>query len=325
MTITRRRALPLLASAVAMPAIARSAFAQANWPTRGIKAVVPFSAGSTADIIPRIVFEPLSQQLGQTIVVENRGGAGGSVGAAMVAKADPDGYTWLVNASAHTAAPALYPNLSFDAAKDFSAVIPLGNTPSVTVIAPSKGIKTLQELVAAAKANPGKMTFASAGVGSATHIAGERLRAAAKFEAVHVPFRGGPEGLTETMTGRVDFYCCGISSALSFIQSGQLIPLAVSTQKRTKILPDVPTSEELGFPNSHYNFWTGILVPARTPRPIIEKLHAETSKALQNATVQEKLAKQGVEPLPLSPADYDKLIREEIASNMVLLKDVKVN
>jgi tripartite-type tricarboxylate transporter receptor subunit TctC len=322
MSITRRQAL-LLASAIAAPAISRHAFAQANWPTRALKAIVPFSAGSTADIIPRIVFEPLSQQLGQTIVVENRGGAGGSVGAAMAARAEADGYTWLVNASAHTAAPALYPNLTYDAGNDFSAVIPLGNTPSVTVIAPSKGIKTLQELVAAAKANPGKMTFASAGVGSATHLAAERLRAAAGFEATHVPFRGGPEGLTETMTGRVDFYCCGISSALSFIQAGQLIPLAVNTEKRASILPNVATSVELGFKNSHYNYWTGILLPAKTPRPIIERLHAETAKALQLASVQEKLGKQGVDPMPMSPAEFDALIREEIAANKVLLKDAK--
>jgi len=317
--ITRRRSLPLLAGALAAPVIARRAFAD-TWPSKPIRAIVPFSAGSTTELIPRIVFEPLSVQLGQSIVVENRGGAGGTVGASQVARADPDGYTILVNASAHTAAPALYPNAPYDAAKDFAGVVMLGNTPNVTVIAPSKGIATLRQLVAAAKEKPGRMSFASAGIGSATHLSAERLRLSAEFQATHVPFRGGPEGLTEVMTGRVDFYCCGISSALPFIQAKQLLPLAVSTAKRSSLLPDVPTTLELGYKDSDYNFWTGLLLPAKTPRAIVDKLHAETAKALQTADVREKLAKQGVDPFPLKPAEFDALIRKEIASNLELIK-----
>lgn len=317
--ITRRRSLLLLAGIVTAPAFVRRAWAD-TWPTKPIRAMVPFSAGSTADIIPRIVFEPLSVQLGQSIIVENRGGAGGTVGAAQVARADPDGYTILVNASAHTAAPALYANLPYDAAKDFAGVVMLGNTPNVVVIAPSKGITTLQQLVAAARDKPGTMSFASAGVGSATHLSAERLRIVAGFQATHVPFRGGPEGLTEVMTGRVDFYCCGISSALPFIQAKQLLPLAVCTAKRSSLLPEVPTTVELGYKDSDYNYWTGVLVPAKTPREIVDKLHAETTKALQSAEVREKLAKQGVDPFPLKPAEFDALIRKEIASNLDLAK-----
>ncbi|MFZ1194519.1 MAG: tripartite tricarboxylate transporter substrate-binding protein, partial [Pseudolabrys sp.] len=201
----RRHFLKLSAGALAAPALPRIAAAQATaWPSaKTIRAIVPFSAGSTIDIIGRIVLDPLSRQLGQTIVVENRGGAGGSLGSAAVAKADPDGYTLLINAAAHSGAPAAYPNLPYDAAADFSGVAIFGSVPNVLLVAPSKDIKSLQELVA--KAKDGSMTFASAGVGSATHWAAERFIVSAGLKATHVPFRGGPEALTEVMTGRVDF------------------------------------------------------------------------------------------------------------------------
>ena len=208
---TRRRFLTVAGAALATPALTGLARAQ-SWPTRPIRAMVPFSAGSTIDIVGRIVLDPLSRQLGQTIVVENRGGAGGTIGSAIAAKAEPDGYTMLINASAHSAAPAAYPNIAYDPARDFAAVIPFGTVPNVTLVAPAKGIKTLKELVE--KAKSGSMSYASAGVGSATHWAAERLRVSAGFSATHVPFRGGPEALTEVMTGRVDFTCMGMSSGI---------------------------------------------------------------------------------------------------------------
>jgi tripartite-type tricarboxylate transporter receptor subunit TctC len=316
--ITRRQILSCSVAALAATGLPRLAWAQ-SWPTKQpIRAMIPFSAGSTLDIVGRIVLEPLSSQLGQTIVIENRGGAGGTIGTAAVAKAEPDGYTLLINASAHSAAPAAYPNAPYDAARDFSAVIPFGTVPNVTVIAPAKGIKTLQELVAAAKG--GAMTYASAGVGSATHWAAERLRASAGFTAIHVPFRGGPEALTEVMTGRVDFTCMGMSSALGFIRDGKLIPLAVSTPKRSRALPDVPTTIEAGLADSDYNYWMGMFVPAKTPRDIIDRLHEETKKVLRLPAVLEKFAPQGIEPMELTPAEFDTLIRKEIASNIALVK-----
>ena len=315
---TRRRFLNLAASALAVPALPRLARAQV-WPAKQpIRAMIPFSAGSTLDIVGRIVLEPLSTQLGQTIVVENRGGAGGTIGTAAVAKAEPDGYTVLINASAHSAAPAAYPNAAYDPALDFSAVIPFGTVPNVAVIAPAKGIKSLQELVAAAKA--GSFTYASAGVGSATHWAAERLRVSAGFAATHVPFRGGPEALTEVMTGRVDFTCMGMAAALGFIRDGKLIPLAVSSAKRSSALPDVPTTLELGFADSDYNYWMGMFVPANTPRPVIDRLYQETAKALQAQAVVEKFKPQGIEPMPMSSADFDALIKKEIAANIALVK-----
>ncbi len=314
---TRRKFLHFTGVALATPALPRLSWAQ-TWPSRTIRAVIPFTAGSTIDIVGRIVLDPLSAQLGQPIVVENRGGAGGSIGAAAVAKADPDGYTILVNASAHSAAPAAYPNISYDPAKDFSAIATFGSVPNVTVISPAKGIKTMQELMAKAKA--GSLSFASAGVGSATHWAVERLRLSAGFQAVHVPFRGGPEALTEVMTGRVDFMCIGISSGLPLIRDGRLLALAVNTPKRSVALPDVPTTLEAGYADSDYTFWMGILAPAKTPRAIIDRLHQETQKALLAPSVKEKFAPQGIESMPLKPAEFDALIAKEIAANIALVK-----
>ena len=317
----RRRFLQLAAGAAALaaPRVVRAQIAGAQaWPTKPIRAMIPFTAGSTLDIIGRIVLDPLAAALGQPIVVENRGGAGGTIGAAAVARAEPDGYTLLINASAHSAAPAAYPNVPYDTARDFSAVVAFGSVPNVVVIAPAKGIRTLKELVAAAKA--GSLTFASAGVGSATHWAAERLRISAGFEAVHVPFRGGPEAITEVLTGRVDFYAAGISSALGFIREGKVLALAVSTPHRTPALPDVPTTIEAGYPDSDYVFWNGMLVPAKTPRDIVDRLHRETQKVLQLPAVQEKLKPQGIDPMPLTPAEFDALIVKEIASNIAIVK-----
>ena len=314
----RRTFLTLAASALAAPALPGLARAQAQaWPTKGpIRAIVPFSAGSTVDIIGRIVLDPLSAALGQTIVVENRGGAGGSIGSAAVAKADPDGYTLLVNASAHSAAPAAYPNITYDPAGDFAAVIPFGSVPNVVVIAPGKGVKTIKEL--AAKAKDGNLTYASAGVGSATHWAAERFRVSADFKATHVPFRGGPEALTEVSTGRVDFMAIGITSGLPFIKDNRLIALAVCSAERTPTLPDVPTTLESGFADSDYTFWNGLLAPAKTPRPVIERLHAETVKVLALQSVKDKFAPQGIDPMPMSPAQFDALIKKEIDINKKL-------
>jgi len=314
---TRRRFLQWSGAALATPAMPRLAFAQ-KWPARPIRAIVPFSAGSTIDIIGRIVLEPLSAALGQNIVVENRGGAGGTIGTALVARAEPDGYTILIHASAHSAAPAAYPNVPYHASRDFSGVSIFGTAPNVTVISPAKGIKTIQQLVEAAR--KGSMTFASAGVGSATHWAAERLLSAAGIKAVHVPFRGGPEALTEVMTGRVDFLCTGISSGLSFIRSGQLLPLAVSTLKRSSALPDVPTTTEAGYPDSDYTFWNGMLVPAKTPRAIVDRLHAAMQKVLSLPAVIERFRQQGIEPMPLSPAEIDAMIVKEIKDNLAIVK-----
>jgi len=319
---TRRRHLQLLAASAAAaftPALPRLAHAQ-SWPAKPVRVVVPFSAGSTIDIVARIVFEPLAQQLGQALVIENRGGGGGTVGAASVARAEPDGYTLMAHSSAHTTTPAIYPNAPYDTANDFAAIAALGSAPMVTVVAPEKGFKTLQELVAAAKAKPGTISFGMAGVGSATHISAEILKFSAGFEALAVPFRGMPEILTEIMTGRVDFSCSTVATALPFIRAGKLVALSVSTPQRSSALPDVPTTLEAGYKNSNYTFWNGFFAPAKTPRDIVERLNRETQKALAAPGIKEKLAQQGVEPMPITPADFDAQIRREIDGILALAK-----
>src|SRR5262249_53817186 len=225
-------------------------------PAKPIRVIIPFTAGSTIDIVSRIVFEPLGRQLGQALVIDNRGGGGGTVGAAAVARAEPDGYTLMAHSSAHVTTPAIHPNAPYDTAKDFAAVAAFGSSPNVTVVAPEKGIKTLQQLVAAARAKPGSITFGTAGVGSATPISAGIFRFAAGFDALNVPFRGMPEILTEIMSGRVDFACSTIATALPFIREGKLVALAVSTPQRSSALPDVPTTLEAGYKNSDYTFWT---------------------------------------------------------------------
>jgi len=319
---TRRGFMQTAVAALSTPALTKFAAADEIWPSRPIRAVIPFSAGSSVDIVGRIVLDPLSQRLGQPIVVENRGGAGGTIGSALVAQSLADGYTILVNASAHTSAPAIYPAASYDVVRDFAGVIPFGSVPNVVIIAPSKGITTLKDLVAAAKASgaSGNMTFSSAGVGSATHLAAERLRASAGFNATHVPFKGGIEAITEVMTGRVDFACMGVPSALPFINDNKLLGLAVCTQKRTASLPNVPTTIELGYPDSDYNYWMGMFVPAKTNPAILERLRADTQKAMAESAVTDKLKPQGMEPMPLSPAEFDALIKKEVAQNVALVK-----
>jgi tripartite-type tricarboxylate transporter receptor subunit TctC len=322
---TRRGFLQAAVAALSSPVLPGSAAAEPNWPSRPIRAIVPFSAGSSIDIVGRIVLDPLSARLGQPIVVENRGGAGGTIGCAVVAQAPPDGYTLLVNASAHSAAPAIYPDVPYDVTRDFSAVIPFGTVPNVVIIAPSKGIKTLNQFVAAAKS--ANMTFGSAGIGSATHLAAERLRLSAGFNATHVPFKGGLEAITEVMTGRVDFACMGVPSALPFINDGKLIALAVCTPKRSTSLPDVPTTIEAGYPDSDYNYWMGLFVPAHTDRGIVERLRQNTEQAMAEAAVTDKLKPQGIEPMLLSPVEFDALIKKEVAANSVLAKaaGIKIN
>ena len=294
------------------------AVAQA-WPSKPIRAIIAFAAGSATDVIPRVVFEPLSAQLGQPIVVENRGGAGTTIAGGMVAKAEPDGYTLLATSSAHTLVPTVYPRAPYDTAADFAAVVSLGTSPNVLVVAPAKGFKTAQDLVAAAKAKPGTFNFSSAGVGSATHLSAERFRMAAGFEAMHIPFRGGAEAITEVLSGRADFLFTPLGTVLPQVRAGNLVALAVSSPKRAALLPEVPSVLEL-FPNSDYPFWIGIFMPAKTPRDIIETFHREAVKTMQLPNVKERLATLGMEPMPATPAEFDARVRAEIGTTGVLAK-----
>jgi tripartite-type tricarboxylate transporter receptor subunit TctC len=291
-----------------------------SWPTKPIRAVVPLAAGSTTDVIPRIVFEELARQLGQPIVVENRPGAGGTTGAAAVARSDPDGYTILANGSGHTIAPALYTNLGYSPSRDFVAVIPFGISPNVLVVPSTKGWKTAAELVAAAKQNPGALNYSSVGAGTATHLSAERFRRIAGFDAAHVPFKGGGEAITEVIAGRIDFFFGPIGLALPHIKEGKLTALLVNSKERSAALPEVPTTSEAGYANAEYPIWFGLFVPKKTPREIVDRLHRETLKALTQPSVRDKLVGMGIDPMLLTSGEFDALIGREIAVNAELVR-----
>jgi tripartite-type tricarboxylate transporter receptor subunit TctC len=323
-SIPRRLAAAAVCLAALALALPQAAQAQSAWPSKPVRIVVPFAAGGTTDILARSLAPELSKAFGQQFIVENRAGAGGNIGADIVAKSAPDGYTLLVHSSTFSASYSLYKTLPYDTFNDFAAVAPFGVQPMVLVAAPSKGWKTAGELVAAGKANPGKLNFASAGVGAASHLAAERFRVSAGFTAQHIPFRGPVEALTEVLTGRVDYYFLPVAAALPQILDGKVVALAVSTAKRAAALPNVPTTAEAGLKDAAYVFWNGLFVPAKTPREIVNRLYQETEKALAVPSVQERLAKIGQDPAPMTPEEFDKYFREDVLATAKLMKEVGV-
>ncbi len=244
--------------------MAAAAQAQAQgqgWPTRLIKATIPFGAGSAADVVPRLVFERLAAELGQSIVIENRAGGGGVLGSAQVAKADPDGYSLLAQSSALTIAPAIFPSATFDPTRDLASVLMIGSSANVMIVPKERPWKTIQDFIADAKAKPGSISFGSVGIGSAVHISSEKFRFAAGIEATHVPYRAGPEVIADILGGRIDLYFCPLATALPLIREGQVRALVVSTAKRAADLPDVPTPVEIGLKDAVSEIWFGVFVP----------------------------------------------------------------
>src|SRR3954464_8073411 len=298
-------------------------FAQ-SWPTRPIHVVVPFAPGSATDIVPRTVFDQVSRQAGQPIIIENRPGGGTTIGTGAVAKADPDGYTILVHSNGLVTTPAIQANVGYDPVADFSAITPLGNLPLVLVISPDKNIKTLPELVAAARAKPGSLNYAAAGIGTPPHLTMERFRLAAGFEGQVVPFKGAPEALTEVMTGRIDIYFCPITPALPLIRDGKVLALAVLSSKRASALPDVPTTVEAGVPESDLDFWVGAFVPKKTPRDVVAKMQAEIAKAIDSPAIKSKLTTLGVEQMIMAPDAFDARIAKEADMAVKLAKAAKI-
>ena len=297
-----------------------AAAAQAGYPNKPIRVIVPFAAGSTTDIIARAISDKMSASLGQQLVVENKAGASGTIGQQLVAGAAPDGYTIMVHSSSHTVSPSTFAKLPFDTVADFTGITPISSTPNVLVMAPGKGIKTLGELLAAARAKPGTMNFASAGQGSATHLNAEKFKMAAKIEATNIPFKGSAEAVTEVISGRVDYYFSPIAPVIGQIKGGQLLALAVGSPMRASALPDVPTTAEAGVPGSEFNFWIGMMAPAKTPRDIVNRLQAEVVKALADPEVKERFAKLGADAWTLTPEQFDAYIKTEIASNAKLVQ-----
>jgi tripartite-type tricarboxylate transporter receptor subunit TctC len=296
-----------------------NAFAQ-SWPDKPVHIVVPLTAGSATDVMARTVAAQLSDQLGQPFIVDNKPGAGGTIGMGAVARAKPDGYTILVQSSSYTITPITYPNTSYNVLQDLAGVTPLALLPQALVIAPSKGINSVKELVATAKAKPGVLNYGSAGVGTANQLNAERFRVGAGIDAVHVPFKGTPEALTEVMAGRVDYYFCPVNVCLPMLRDKRVLALGMGSSRRAMLLPDLPTTVELGVPDSDYDFWVGMFVPAETPRAVVDKLYAETAKAFASQKVKESFAQLGAEPDLMEPRAFDARIRKEIATNAALVK-----
>jgi tripartite-type tricarboxylate transporter receptor subunit TctC len=308
------------AALAATLAIVGLSAAAEQWPVRPILVVSPFSAGAANDIIARVVLDQAGHDIGQPFVIENRPGGGGVVGAASVSRADPDGYTLLLAGASMSSAVILHRTLPYDTLNDFACMVMLGVQPSVLIAAPSKGFKTVADLVAAAKANPGALNFASAGIGSASHIAGERFVLAAKIDVQHVPYRGPIEVFADLITGRIDFYLVPITPAVPMIEQGKVTALAVSTPKRSPLLPNVPTIAEAGYPDAAYLFWGGLMAPKKTPRNIVNKVHDVVQKSLDIPEVQEKLTRLGVSPDPMSPEQLDKFYADDVAATIAIGK-----
>src|SRR6202167_3055629 len=309
-----------LAGALTFLLIFASVAAKAqDWPNKEpIKIIVPFSAGSATDILARMVFEQVGSRIGQTFVVENRGGAGTTLGSAMVAKAEPDGYTLLVTSTSHVVVASTYAHLPYSVADDFAAISDLADIPFV--IATATKYNTLNDLIEAGKKPGGYVLYGSAGIGTSGQLFMERLRLAAGFAATHVPFRGTPEGMTELIAGRLDVYPAPALNALPLVQDNKIHALAISATKRLVFMPTVPTLAEAGLPNALYNFWIGAFAPSRTPKPIVDRLNREVVVALQRNDIAPTIRNLGGEPAPMTAAEFDAFVRKEIAINAEIVK-----
>jgi tripartite-type tricarboxylate transporter receptor subunit TctC len=287
-----------------------TAWAQ-TYPSKPIKIIVPFTPGSATDVMARIVGERLNAAWGQPVVVENKPGAGGTIGIRDTARAEPDGYTLAVVSSGHAVNHVLYKDLGYDTLKDLASVAMLGSLPSVLIVPPTLPVNSVKELVAMLKAKPGQYNYATAGVGSGAHVSTEKFNVAAGVKAVHVPLKGTPPILAETMAGRVEYAMVPAVSGMGPVRDGKVKPLAVTTSKRVAALPNVPTLGEAGFPEGESTFWLALLAPVKTPQDIIAKVNAEVTRALKSQEMVERLAKLGTEPMLMSPAEADAFIRRE--------------
>jgi tripartite-type tricarboxylate transporter receptor subunit TctC len=323
MKLSRRRFLHLAAGAAALPAVSRFSWAQ-DYPTRSIRVVVPLTAGSGADIAGRILARYLSDAWHQPVIVENRPGAGGQIGTQAVAKAEADGYTLLVQSASHAANSAIYKSLPYDPLKDLVDVALLGVTPYVMVTAPNGPYKSLQAVIDAAKAKPGDIPFASAGVGSSTHLAAEYVVNLAGVKMLHVPYRGSPEAIQDTVAGRTAFYMAPINTAVGLVNEGRLAAIGVSTRRRADVLPDVVPIAEQGFPDYDVSLWFGMWAPAGTPAALVQKLNAQVASIVQTAEVRGQFAKLGITPMPINPEEFARFVRNEIATYQRIVKQAGI-
>jgi len=288
-----------------------------GFPSKPVRLISGVTPGSVTDTMARILAEKLATSLGQPVIVENRLGAGGLIGGAYVARAEPDGHTISIAAAAFTVSTLLNPGLD---PQDLTPVATIATMPTVLVVSPEKGYKTVADLVAAGKAKPGALVATTAGVGSATHMNLERFRFAAGIEVLSVHMKGAPEAVTEVLAGRADLYFAPVFSVRSHVRDGKLVALGMGSPRRSELMPGLPTTVELGYPNSDYNFWVGALVSSKTPRPIVERLNQEFDAAVQSPDVRDQLRKLGADPLTISLADFEAMIQRELAENAELIK-----
>jgi tripartite-type tricarboxylate transporter receptor subunit TctC len=300
-------------AALAASALVGPAFAQ-NYPDRTITMVVPFAAGGSTDLVARILAQKLTEQLGQSVVVENRAGAGGNIGAAAVAKAAPDGYTVLYGTiSTHTLNPLMAKKSAYDPIKDFEPIALIGNIPNVLVVNPSVPAKNVQELIALAKASPDKYSYASSGVATPLHLSGEMFNSMAGTKMAHVPYRGAGPAMNDLVAGQVPVLFDNLPSSVEFIKAGKIRALAVTTKTRVEQMPDIPTMDEQGLKGYETYSWQAIFAPAKTPKPIIDKLNAEVKKALADPALQKRLKDLTMTITPSSPAELSKFVEDQLA------------
>ncbi|MGD9922946.1 MAG: Bug family tripartite tricarboxylate transporter substrate binding protein [Pseudorhodoplanes sp.] len=311
----------MFAASAVFAALCGTAFAQSDYPNRPITIIVNITPGSGTDLIARTVADGLKTILKQPVVVENRPGAGGSIGANVVANSEPDGYRLLVTSSAIASLPAVQTSLPYDTEKDLTPIAPLADLPAVVWVSPTKGIKTINELVEKARKAPGEVMFGSSGVASASHLEVERMRAATDIKLVHVPYRGAPEAIADTAAGRVDFVIAPLASGRAFMDNKQLIAIASTAKKRSPLIPDVPTITESGL-KMRMGAWVGLFGPKGMPADLVQKIHAAAIAAMALPESKDRFAKLGGDVMPLSPAEFKKLVSDEIAENKELLKSL---
>src|SRR5262245_45201827 len=316
------RALKVIAATL-IAAASTSVFAQ-DYPTRAIRLIVPLTPGSGADIAGRIIAKSMSEAWHQPVVVENRPGAGGLIGTQVVTKSDADGYTLLVQSASHAANSAIYKSLPYDPLKDLIDVARLGVTPYVMVTAPNGPYKSLKSLIEAAKANPGNIPFASAGVGSSTHLAAEYVVDLAGIKMLHVPYRGSPEAIQDTIAGRTAFYMAPINTAVGLVNEGRLAAIGLSSRRRAEVMPNVVPLAEQGFPDYDVSLWFGMWAPTGTPPAIVQKLNAQVASALQNPEVVEQFGKLGISPLPMRPDEFARFVRSEMSIYQRIVKQAQI-
>jgi tripartite-type tricarboxylate transporter receptor subunit TctC len=291
-----------------------------KYPTKPVHLIIAFTPGSATDIVGRAVGEKLSEIWGQPVVSENRPGAGGSIGSNAVVQAAPDGYTLLVNSSAHVINPAIYAKLPYDTVKDFTNVSPVAAQPNVFIVGVDSGWKTLASFIAAAKAKPGQLNFSSAGIGSATHLNLEKFKHMAQIDVTHVPYKGTPEAIADTIAGRVCCYFAPITAAVPHVTGGKVVALGISSRKRSPLLPDVPPIAEAGLPNFDYTLWVGLWGPRGIPAPLVNKINKDVQRALSSPDLKERLAKLGAEPMLMSPGEFSQFLRREIGETEKIVK-----